>query len=165
MAITPRLLTSECSAHYPRLWHLIEQSSSNKDIRKYPILLDMINFCQEFENWLLVTTEHMGMVLNQELPTHAHEPKYGSSPIIELRLEWFADNIGRFLVRQEEIATQMLFDLSDWHEAILYRTRPEALPKHAARRRCPECQEYAVMQYGQDFFCVNRNCEHTWVGK
>ena len=165
MAMTPRLLTSECAAHYPRLWHLVEESSSNRDARRYPILLDMINFCQEFENWIMITSEHIAMTLNEEAPTHAHEPLYGANPIIELRLEYFADNIGAFLLKQEQIATQMLWDLSDWHDAILYRTRPETLPKHNARRKCPLCSQYAVMQYGADFFCVNRECQHTWVGR
>jgi len=125
----------------------------------------MINFCQEFENWIMITSEHMSITLNEEAPTHAHEPLYGANPIIELRLEYFADNIGAFLLKQEQIATQMLWDLSDWHDAILYRTRPETLPKHNARRKCPLCSQYAVMQYGADFFCVNRECQHTWIGK
>ena len=165
MAMTPRLLTSECAAHYPRLWHLVEESSSNRDVRKYPILLDMINFCQEFENWIIVTTDHIAYVLDEEPPTHAHDPVYGANPIVELRLEYFADEIGAFVLRQEIIATQMLWELTDWHEAILFRTRPETLPKHNARRKCPECNQHAVMQYGQDFFCVKRECQNTWTGK
>ena len=165
MAMTPRLLTSECAAHYPRLWHLVEESSSNRDVRRYPILLDMINFCQEFENWITISTDHIAQVLEEEPPEHAHNPVYGANPIVELRLEYFADEIGKFLLFQELVATQMLWDLTDWHEAILHRTRPEVLPKHNARRKCPECSQYAVMQYEQDFFCVNRECQHTWLGK
>ena len=162
MAITPRLLTSECAAHYPRLWNLIESSSNNRDVRKYPILLDMINFCQEFENWLVVTTDHMALVLKDDAPYHVVDHPYGANPIIELRLDWFADNIGAFLLQQEEIATQMLWDLADWQEAILIRTSPASLPKHNARRKCPECSQYSVMQYSNDFFCVNRECQHAW---
>lgn len=162
MAITPRLLTSECTAHYPRLWNLIEQSSGNRDARRYPILLNMIAFCQEFEAWVVVNTDHISIVLDEPVPEHASIPTYGSNPLVELRLEWFADHIGAFVLKQEEIAVQMLTDLADWHNAILQRTTPASLPKHNARKRCPECEQYSVMQYEQDYFCVNQECQWSW---
>lgn len=165
MAITPRLLTSECAAHYPRLWNLIESLSHNKDVRRYPIMLDMINFCQEFEIWITISTDHIAEVLKEEAPEHAGQPVYGANPIVELRLEYFADAIGDFIGKQQTIGTDMIYDLADWHEAILQRTAPENLPKYNSRRKCPECGEYAVLQHEKDLFCVNRECQHSWGAK
>jgi hypothetical protein len=163
MAATPKLLTSECAAHFPRLWNLIESLSHNKDTRRYPIMLDMINFCQEFELWITVSTDHMGIFLEIEPPNYAVEVTYGANPLVSLRLDFFADNIGAMLLQQEDIAMQMLYDLADWHNAILQRTAPPNLPKYNGRRKCPECGEYAVLQHEKDLFCVNRECQHSWL--
>ncbi len=161
--ITPRLLTSECSAHYPRLWNLIEDASTNQHVRKYPIMLDMINFIQEFENWVIVNTDHIALVTKIDAPDHVNSAPYGANPLIELRLDYFAEYIGHLVLKQEEIAKQMLYDLGDWHHAILQRTAPSSLPQYNGRKRCPNCGKHSVLQHEKDYFCVNRECQHSWV--
>jgi hypothetical protein len=161
--VTPRLLTSECSAHYPRLWNLIEDVSTQQHVRRYPIMLDMINFIQEFENWVIVNTDHIASVIKLDAPEYVEVASYGAQPLISLRLEYFADYIGHFVLKQEEIAKQMLYDLGDWHHAILQRTAPPSLPHYNGRKRCPNCGKHSVLQHEKDYFCVNRECQHSWV--
>lgn len=160
--ITPRLLTSECAAHYPRLWHLVESLSDNQTVRPYPITLDMISFIQEFEMWLQISTDHMGDVLKISTPTHAANVTYGALPIVGYQLDFFADYIGDLVVKQQTIATQMLRDLADWHEAMLMRTAPINLPRYNGKRKCPACGNRSVLQHANDLFCVNNDCNHTW---
>lgn len=163
MARTPKLLTSECAAHYPRLWHLIESVSENRDVRPYPIMLDMINFIQEFETWCMITSEHIALVLKLEAPSHAANVTYGSLPVVGYQLDFIADQIGAFLCKQETIAIQMLEDLADWHEAMLLRTAPENLPRYNGKRKCPQCNNRSVLQHARDLFCVNKECNHAWT--
>lgn len=163
---SPRLLTSECSAHYPRLWALVESLSNNRNVRKYPIMLDMISFSQEFATWIDITTEHIGAVLEKDVPNRKNEwTRYGADPLVAERLDFFADNIGEFVLKEEDIAKQMLFDLSDWHDAILMRTAPIDLPKYMATIRCPECTKYAVLKHAKEYFCANKDCGYSWVKK
>jgi len=161
--MTPRLLTSECSAHYPRLWHLVESVSDNKDVRKYPVMLDMVNFIQEFENWVFVSTDHLGQLLRAEPPKSVSKRTYGPLPIVGERLDFFGKHIEACMMRQEKIAKMLLEELNDWHGAILTRTAPENLPKYIGRKKCPICEQKSVMGYNNDLFCVNRNCQHTWT--
>jgi len=163
MAATPRLLTSECAAHFPRLWNLVESLAHNSHVRRYPIMLDMINFCQEFELWITVTTDHIGLVLGDDPPMSATQVTYGADPIVAIRLDYFADKIGDMVLAQEDIAKQMLYDLGDWHHAILQRTAPPNLPEYNGRRKCPKCGEHSVLQHETDLFCVNRECQHSWT--
>ena len=163
MAQTPKLLTSECAAHYPRLWHLIESLSDNREVRPYPIMLDMISFIQEFETWCTITSEHIAVVLKLEAPNDAANVIYGALPVVSYQLDFIADNIGSFLVKQETIAMQMLQDLANWHEAMLLRTAPENLPRYNGKRKCPECGKRSVLQHSKDLFCVNKLCNYAWV--
>lgn len=164
MAATPRLLTSECAAHYPRLWGLIESLSSNRTVRKYPIMLDMISFTQEFEKWVMSTTDHMELITKVSAPARRHTwNHYGADPIVAERLDYFADEIGLMVLKQESIATIMLYDLGDWHHAILQRTAPSELPRYMSSIKCPECQKFAVLKHQSDYFCVNKECQHSWV--
>ena len=163
MQVTPKLLTSECAAHYPRLWTLIEHVAYPKRPRKYPIMLDMITFCHMFQDWLLVTTDSMGELLGIQPPTHAAQPDYGTNPLIELRLDYLSDHVHRLLKYHEDTATEIIVDLIYWRESILTRTSGEFFPEYNARRKCPQCKTHAVMCYDENAFCVNQSCFYDWA--
>jgi len=126
-------------------------------------MLNTIAFTQEFESWIESTTDLIAYSLNIEPPTHAASVHYGASPKVFTQLEFFADYIGEYLAMNEDFATIMLFDLTDWHNAILKRTAPASLPHYNGRKRCPQCGEKSVLQHLKDFFCVNRECLHIWT--
>ena len=163
MPATPRLLTSECSAHYPRLWNLVETFSGSRSVRRYPIILDTISFTQQFAEWINVNTEHIANVLDLDFTIPDVQVQYGADPVVAERLEFFADHIGEFLLVQEDIAKQMLYDLAEWHFAILLRTANSVPPKYFATKSCPECKRYSILRYEKDFFCCNNDCNHAWV--
>ena len=163
MVATPKLLTSECSAHYPRLWGLIETLSETRTVRKYPIMLNMVTFCQEFELWVTTMTDHIGIVTKHEPPSRTTSwAHYGADPLIAERLDFFADYIGEFMLHHEALAKTMLYDLGDWHYAILMRTNSSAIPKYMASLRCPDCKQFSVMKHGADYWCANAGCNHSW---
>ena len=163
MVATPKLLTSECSAHYPRLWGLVETLSETRTVRKYPIMLDMITFCQEFELWVIAMSDHIGLTLRIEPPVRrASWSHYGADPLVAERLDFIADNIGAFMLRNEDLAKTILYDLGDWHHAILMRTNSNAVPKYMTTIKCPECKQNSVMKHGTDYWCANAECCHSW---
>lgn len=164
MAITPKLLTSEASAHYPRLWGLVEALSHNRHTRKYPIMLDIISFTQQFEDWILVSTQHIADTLNEPAPDRSGRWKhYGADPLVAERLDYFADNIGAFIAKNETIGMQMIYDLGDWHKAILMHTSPAHTPRYMVSIKCSMCNEYSVLKHDHDYFCVNKECQHSWI--
>ena len=163
MAATPRLLTSECSAHYPRLWGLVETLSETRTVRRYPIMLDMITFTQEFETWVTTMAEHIGLVLGVKVPSRRTSwSHYGADPLVAEMLDFLADNIGAFVLKDEALAKVMLYDLGDWHHAILLRTNGETVPKYMSTLKCPECAKNSVMKHGPDYWCANSDCCYSW---
>jgi len=163
MEATPKLLTSECAAHYPCLWTLIEYVAHPKTVRKYPIMLDMITFCQMFQQWLFVTTDSMGELLDLTPPNHIAQPEYGANPLVELRLDFLSDHVGKLLKYHEDTATLIIYDLIYWRDQILTRTSGEFFPEYNARRKCPNCKTHAVMCYDESAFCVNQACFYGWA--
>lgn len=163
MVATPKLLTSECSAHYPRLWGLIETLSETRTVRRYPIMLDMITFTQEFETWVITVTDHIGMTVKKTPPSRRTSwSHYGADPLVAELLDFFGNNIGAFMLANEELAKVMLYDLADWHYAILMRTNGETVPKYMTTIKCPECHQNSVMKHGKDYWCANSDCCHSW---
>jgi len=125
----------------------------------------MISFVQEFEDWITVQTDHIGNVLQIAPPTHAANITYGASPIVSMRLDFFAEYIGSFIAKQEDIGKQMIYDLGDWHHAILLRTAPADLPEYKSRKKCPECTKPSIMKCGSEYVCVNKDCLFSWKDK
>lgn len=162
MEATPKLLTSECAAHYPRLWTLIEYVAHPKNVRKYPIMLDMITFTQMFQQWLFDTTDLIGDLLDLTPPNHVAQPEYGVNPLIELRLDFLSDHVHKLLKYHEDNATTIIYDLIEWRASILTRTSGEFFPEYNARRKCPNCKSQSIMQYDNNAFCVAQHCFYEW---
>ena len=161
---TPRLYTSECSAHYPRLWNLVESLSSNKVVRKYPIMLDLISFTKEFAVWTEIAVGELSRITDEPIPNRTNLwSKYGADPLIGEWLDYFADHIGNYINENPNVGKQLLNDLISWHHAILLRTAPSELPRYMSSIKCPECSEYSVMKHSKDYFCLNKDCCHSWV--
>jgi hypothetical protein len=163
MAAKPRLLTSECAAHYPRLWALVENFSDGKRTRKYPVALNMITFSQEFEMWVLTVTDHISDVLQNDPPVRrAAWSHYGADPLVAERLDYFAENINKFLDTHANIGKTMLEDLQEWHRAILMRTNTSATPKYMTTIKCQSCRKLSVIKHGKEYWCSNIECGYSW---
>jgi len=125
-------------------------------------MLDMISFIQEFENWTAVCAEHISVQTKIPVPVNAVRVTYGAQPIVGDYLDYISKNIPAFMKIQPDIASIIVYDLQDWHKAILQRTAPENLPVYNGRKRCPKCEKKSVLQHKEDLFCINNECQHSW---
>jgi hypothetical protein len=124
----------------------------------------MVDFCQQFEMWTEAIADHMGVVVGVRPPHRASQwTAYGADPLVAQRLDFIADHIGELVTKQEDIAKGILYDLADWHNAILLRTAGADVPKYLVTMRCPKCEEFSVMKHGTGYFCGNAACCHEWV--
>lgn len=163
MAMKPRLLTSECAAHYPRLWSLVEALSHTNTIRKYPVMLNTVSVMQRFESWVYDITDYMAYVLHDQVPSKLIKYKsYGADPIVGERLEYLGENVDLLAAQDAGMAHAIVEELQQWHDSILIRTTMQGQPKYVSSVPCIECKYNSIVKYDSTYYCMNAECLHTW---
>lgn len=160
--ITPKLLTNECAAHYPRLWTFIESLGNARNTRKFPVMLEVCIFTHQFEDWVMLITEFMADSLDTMLVGTPWD-YYGPDPMVGERLDYLAEFIGDLIAKEPEMGKQILQDLMDWRNAIMTYTAPVQTPKYLTTVKCPDCGYYSIMRSEGNYFCVNNECRIAWA--
>lgn len=164
MAVTVRLVTSELAAHYPQVWTLIEALSTGRAERKYPVVLDIIAFCQNFEEWVGLNCEMVQTVTGHRKPHQIpRTTSFGPDPSVSDGLEYLAEYARDFVSMMPENGREMLREMKVLHDLMLRFTTAYGIPRYLSSVRCQNCEQYSVLRYEHDYLCVNKECHHAWT--
>lgn len=161
MANPYRLYAKELSAHYPLLWSAIDEMAVSRVKRRYPVVLDCIMFCINFEEWVGLFADVVSYSFNIRKPIMSRQQDYGVNTNIPILLEYVVNHAPKLIENDAELGETFVTELKGWHQSILMRTGSGDTPRYNWKKRCPECQNMSLLKQEQAVFCVNPDC--VWV--
>jgi len=166
MAPTPKLYTSELSAHYGRLWKFAELLLKVPKVRKYPIVLHLISLAQVFADWAADRAELMAYTLDIDFPNRKSVyPLFGADPLVGDHLDFIGNELGNYTHEHPELGFEVIGEVIAWHKVVLQRTNWQTMPSYLSTKPCIKCEEYSIIKTNKTYICLNRECEHSWVRK
>jgi len=161
MATQYKLYAKELSAHYPMMWNAIDEMALSKVKRKYPVVLDYIMFCINFEDWVALFADVVSYSFNVKKPLLSRQKDYGVNTNIPIMLEFVVEYIPRLQENDAELANTFIDELAEWRRTILLRTASGHTPRYNQKQKCPACNNASLMKQNNILYCGNVAC--VWV--